>query len=178
VSKSFCYYLRLADIDYAHRQHPGGICKKLITAKIGHIYFLIFLVWNMMQSTKFEIEFLELTWIDDLHVFLHSITPKKVKSQLHARDIEWWMRRRELPTQLRQRVRQNERQIWAATRGIDETATIWHLPEGLRRGMASVTSAFILSTKYSAALCIPLQFTSNHHTTFEVLTDCTLCIHR
>lgn len=43
------------------------------------------------------------------------------------------MRRRQLPNQLRQRVRQYERQIWAATRGIDEGATIRHLPEGLRR---------------------------------------------
>ncbi|KAG0567559.1 hypothetical protein KC19_7G143300 [Ceratodon purpureus] len=71
--------------------------------------------------------------IGNIQVFLHSITAKKVKSQLRARDVEWWMRRRQLPTQLRQRVRQYERQIWAATRGIDETATIRHLPEGLRR---------------------------------------------
>lgn len=43
------------------------------------------------------------------------------------------MRRRQLPVQLRQRVRQYERQKWAATRGVDEEATVRDLPDSLRR---------------------------------------------
>ncbi len=61
------------------------------------------------------------------------MTSKKEQSQLRIRDREWWMRRRQLPLQLRQRVCKYERQKWAATRGIDEEATVQDLPEGLRR---------------------------------------------
>lgn len=43
------------------------------------------------------------------------------------------MRRRQLPNEIRRRVRQYERHMWAATRGIDEVATIRDLPESLRR---------------------------------------------
>lgn len=53
--------------------------------------------------------------------------------QLQMRDLEWWMRRRQLPTRVRQRVRQFERQKWAATRGVDEAAMVSELPEVLRR---------------------------------------------
>lgn len=53
--------------------------------------------------------------------------------QIRNRDLEWWMRRRQLPTKLRLRVRQQERHRWAATRGIDEEALVGDLPEGLRR---------------------------------------------
>lgn len=66
-------------------------------------------------------------------VFLHSISAKKEEMQLRIRDLEWWMRRRQLPTRLRLRVRQHERHRWAATRGIDEESLVMDLPEGLRR---------------------------------------------
>lgn len=47
--------------------------------------------------------------------------------------MEWWMKRRQLPSRLRQRVRQYERQRWAAMRGEDEVDLVKDLPEGLRR---------------------------------------------
>lgn len=53
--------------------------------------------------------------------------------QLRCRDMEWWMKRRQLPSRLRHRVRQFERQRWAAMRGEDEMQIIKDLPEGLRR---------------------------------------------
>ena len=53
--------------------------------------------------------------------------------QLRCRDMEWWMKRRQLPSRLRQRVRQYERQRWATMRGEDEMEMIKDLPEGLRR---------------------------------------------
>ncbi|BBN08446.1 hypothetical protein Mp_4g11640 [Marchantia polymorpha subsp. ruderalis] len=71
--------------------------------------------------------------IGNIQVFLHSITARKEMMQLRIRDIEWWMRRRQLPSRLRQRVRHYERQRWAATRGVDETSMVADLPEGLRR---------------------------------------------
>lgn len=43
------------------------------------------------------------------------------------------MRRRQLPSKLRRRVRQFERQRWALMGGEDEMEMIKDLPEGLRR---------------------------------------------
>ncbi|PHU07459.1 Cyclic nucleotide-gated ion channel 4, partial [Capsicum chinense] len=66
-------------------------------------------------------------------VFLHATTSKKQAMQLKMRNVEWWMRRRRLPQVFKQRVRNYERQRFAATRGVDECEMISNLPEGLRR---------------------------------------------
>ncbi|KAJ4973937.1 hypothetical protein NE237_007111 [Protea cynaroides] len=71
--------------------------------------------------------------IGNIQVFLHAVMAKKRKMQLRCRDLEWWMRRRQLPSRLRQRVRHFERQRWAAMGGEDEMELIKDLPEGLRR---------------------------------------------
>ncbi|KAJ7536036.1 hypothetical protein O6H91_12G054600 [Diphasiastrum complanatum] len=71
--------------------------------------------------------------IGNIQVFLHSIIQKKEIMRFRFRDLEWWMRRRQLPTRLRHRVRLYERQRWAAMRGIDEDDMVRELPEGLRR---------------------------------------------
>ncbi|KAK7401859.1 hypothetical protein VNO78_13685 [Psophocarpus tetragonolobus] len=71
--------------------------------------------------------------IGNIKVFLHATTSKKQAMQLKMRDIEWWMRKRRLPQGFRQRVRNYERQRWAAMRGVDECQMIKNLPEGLRR---------------------------------------------
>ncbi|XP_024960462.1 cyclic nucleotide-gated ion channel 4-like [Cynara cardunculus var. scolymus] len=71
--------------------------------------------------------------IGNIKVFLHATTSKKQAMQLKMRNIEWWMRRRRLPQEFRQRVRNYERQRWAAMRGVDECEMIRNLPECLRR---------------------------------------------
>ncbi|KAJ8460014.1 hypothetical protein OPV22_032940 [Ensete ventricosum] len=71
--------------------------------------------------------------IGNIQVFLHSVMARKRKMQLKSRDMEWWMKRRQLPSRLRQRVRQYERQRWAAMRGEEETEMVKDFPEGLRR---------------------------------------------
>ncbi|KAH7546516.1 hypothetical protein FEM48_Zijuj01G0209100 [Ziziphus jujuba var. spinosa] len=71
--------------------------------------------------------------IGNIKVFLHATTSKKQAMQLKMRNIEWWMRKRHLPLGFRQRVRNYERQRWAAMRGVDECEMIRNLPEGLRR---------------------------------------------
>ncbi|KAK3026216.1 hypothetical protein RJ639_040501 [Escallonia herrerae] len=53
--------------------------------------------------------------------------------QLRYRDMEWWMRRRQLPSHLRQRVLRFENQRRAAMGGQDETKLIKDLPDGIRR---------------------------------------------
>ncbi|XP_058218433.1 cyclic nucleotide-gated ion channel 4 [Rhododendron vialii] len=71
--------------------------------------------------------------IGNIKVFLHATTSKKQAMKLKMRNIEWWMRRRHLPPAFKQRVRNYERQRWAAMRGVDECEMIRNLPEGLRR---------------------------------------------
>ncbi|XP_068654815.1 cyclic nucleotide-gated ion channel 2 [Aristolochia californica] len=71
--------------------------------------------------------------IGNIQVFLSAVMARKRKMQLRCRDMEWWMKRRQLPSRLRQRVRHYERQRWATMRGEDEMEMIKDLPEGLRR---------------------------------------------
>ncbi|CAL4927436.1 unnamed protein product [Urochloa decumbens] len=71
--------------------------------------------------------------IGNIQVFLHAVLARKRKMQLRFRDMEWWMRRRQLPSRLRQRVRKYERERWAAVTGDEEMEMIKDLPEGLRR---------------------------------------------
>ncbi|PKI38736.1 hypothetical protein CRG98_040849 [Punica granatum] len=71
--------------------------------------------------------------VGNIQVFLHAVMVKKKKMQLRFRDIEWWMRRRQLPSHLRQRVYHFEHQRWAALGGEDEMELIKDLPDGLRR---------------------------------------------
>ncbi|KAK1643908.1 hypothetical protein QYE76_061713 [Lolium multiflorum] len=71
--------------------------------------------------------------IGNIQVFLHAVLARKRKMQLRFRDMEWWMRRRQLPSRLRQRVRKYERERWAAMTGDEEMEMIKDLPEGLRR---------------------------------------------
>lgn len=71
--------------------------------------------------------------IGNIQVFLHTVMAKKRRMQLRCRDMEWWMRRRQLPSRLRHRVSHFERQSWLTTGGVDEMELIKDLPEGLRR---------------------------------------------
>lgn len=81
----------------------------------------------------FNDQFCYIIIVGALQVFLHATTSKKQAMQLKMRNIEWWMRKRHLPQGFRQRVRNYERQRWAAMRGVDECEMIRNLPEGLRR---------------------------------------------
>ncbi|KAJ1263538.1 hypothetical protein BS78_09G193300 [Paspalum vaginatum] len=71
--------------------------------------------------------------IGNIKVFLNATTSKKQAMHTRLRAVEWWMKRKNLPRSFRHRVRQFERQRWAATRGVDECQIVRDLPEGLRR---------------------------------------------
>ena len=71
--------------------------------------------------------------IGNIKVFLNATTSRKQAMHTRLRAVEWWMRRKGLPRAFRHRVRQFERQRWAATRGVDECQIVRDLPEGLRR---------------------------------------------
>ncbi|XP_074289721.1 cyclic nucleotide-gated ion channel 2-like [Silene latifolia] len=71
--------------------------------------------------------------VGNIQVFLHTMKARGRKLQLRCRDMEWWMRRRQLPSRLRHRVAHYERQNWQTTGGVDEMELIKDLPDGLRR---------------------------------------------
>ncbi|KAK7272495.1 hypothetical protein RJT34_29121 [Clitoria ternatea] len=71
--------------------------------------------------------------IGNIKVFLDATTSKKQVMQLKMINIEGWMAKRRLPQGFRHRVRNYERQRWAAMRGVDESQMIKNLPDGLRR---------------------------------------------
>ncbi|KAB2011339.1 hypothetical protein ES319_D09G012100v1 [Gossypium barbadense] len=71
--------------------------------------------------------------VGNIQVFLHVVMANRKKLQLRRRDIEWWMRRRQLPSGLRQRVRHFETQTWDTMGGEEEMKWIEELPDGLRR---------------------------------------------
>ncbi|WVZ99129.1 hypothetical protein U9M48_044476 [Paspalum notatum var. saurae] len=71
--------------------------------------------------------------IGNIKVFLNATTSRKQAMHTRLRAVEWWMKRKNLPRGFRHRVRQFERQRWAATRGVDECRIVRDLPDGLRR---------------------------------------------
>lgn len=52
--------------------------------------------------------------------FCFSPNIRKLEMQLRRHDIEQWMSHRQLPEDLRRRVRIPERYSWIATRGVNE----------------------------------------------------------
>ncbi|WOH00035.1 hypothetical protein DCAR_0519391 [Daucus carota subsp. sativus] len=71
--------------------------------------------------------------IANIKVFLIATSSKKFARKVNITNVEWWMRRRNMPEELRQRIRNYERHRWIAMRGVDEREMIHSLPEGLRR---------------------------------------------
>lgn len=57
--------------------------------------------------------------------------------RLKRRDTEEWMKHRQLPEDLKQRVRRFVQYKWLATRGVDEETILTSLPVDLRRDIQS-----------------------------------------
>lgn len=71
--------------------------------------------------------------IGNMQTYLQSITLRLEEWRLKRRDTEEWMRHRQLPEDLRERVRKYIQYKWLATRGVDEDAILQALPTDLRR---------------------------------------------
>lgn len=71
--------------------------------------------------------------IGNMQTYLQSITVRLEEWRLKRRDTEEWMRHRQLPHDLRGRVRRFVQYKWVATRGVDEEAILQALPADLRR---------------------------------------------
>jgi cyclic nucleotide gated channel, plant len=68
-----------------------------------------------------------------LQTYLQSMTVRLEEWRVKRRDIEEWMRHRQLPTELQERVRRFFQYKWLATRGVDEESILQSLPLDLRR---------------------------------------------
>lgn len=64
---------------------------------------------------------------------MQSTTIRLEEWRLKRRDTEEWMRHRQLPEELKRRVRRFVQYKWLATRGVDEETILRELPADLRR---------------------------------------------
>ncbi|KAM6579577.1 hypothetical protein CsatA_003351 [Cannabis sativa] len=71
--------------------------------------------------------------IGNMQTYLQSITVRLEEWRLKRRDTEEWMRHRQLPEDLRRRVRRFVQYKWLATRGVDEESILRGLPADLSR---------------------------------------------
>ncbi|XP_020578846.1 cyclic nucleotide-gated ion channel 18-like isoform X1 [Phalaenopsis equestris] len=71
--------------------------------------------------------------IGNMQTYLQSITVRLEEWRVKRRDIEEWMRHRQLPPDLQERVRRFVQYKWLATRGVDEDSILGSLPLDLRR---------------------------------------------
>ncbi|KAJ7966034.1 Cyclic nucleotide-gated channel [Quillaja saponaria] len=71
--------------------------------------------------------------IGNMQTYLQSTTVRLEEWRLKRRDTEEWMRHRQLPQGLRERVRRFVQYKWLATRGVDEESILQALPTDLRR---------------------------------------------
>ncbi|KAM0943360.1 putative cyclic nucleotide-binding domain, potassium channel, voltage-dependent, EAG/ELK/ERG [Dioscorea sansibarensis] len=71
--------------------------------------------------------------IGNMQTYLQSLTVRLEEWRLKRRDTEEWMRHRQLPHDLRGRVRRFVQYKWLATRGVDEESILRALPTDLRR---------------------------------------------
>ncbi|MCD7452074.1 Cyclic nucleotide-gated ion channel 18 [Datura stramonium] len=71
--------------------------------------------------------------IGNMQTYLQSMTVKIEEWRVKKRDIEEWMRHRQLPEDLQERVRRFDQCKWLATRGVNEEEILQSLPLDLRR---------------------------------------------
>ncbi|XP_057984285.1 cyclic nucleotide-gated ion channel 18 isoform X2 [Malania oleifera] len=71
--------------------------------------------------------------IGNMQGYLQSMTVRLEEWRVKRRDTEEWMRHRQLPPDLQDRVRRFVQYKWLATRGVDEESILHSLPMDLRR---------------------------------------------
>ncbi|KAL4571309.1 hypothetical protein LXL04_018067 [Taraxacum kok-saghyz] len=131
----------------------NAVQKNVISSSIFHKYFYC-LWWGLQQLSSYgqnlttsmfigETTFAILIAIVGLVLFAHlignmqtylqSLTMRLEEWRLRRRDTEEWMRHRQLPEDLRKRVRRFVQYKWVATRGVHEDVILHGLPADLRR---------------------------------------------
>ncbi|KAL3566002.1 hypothetical protein D5086_031417, partial [Populus alba] len=100
--------------------------------------------------------------IGNMQTYLQSITVRLEEWRLKRRDTEEWMRHRQLPQSLRERVRRFVQYKWLATRGVDGESILRALPTDLRRDIQRhlcldlvrrVSSSLVLPSSILKSIC-------------------------
>lgn len=98
--------------------------------KIAESFFLVQRKeWGQMRYENVTILFVCVL----LKSYLQSTSARLEEWRIKRRDTEEWMRRRQLPVHLQERVRRFVQYKWIATRGVDEESILRNLPLDLRR---------------------------------------------
>ncbi|XP_065854801.1 probable cyclic nucleotide-gated ion channel 16 [Euphorbia lathyris] len=71
--------------------------------------------------------------IGNMQTYMQSTSARLDEWRIKRRDTEEWMRHRQLPPELQERVRRFVQYKWLATRGVDEESILRALPLDLRR---------------------------------------------
>ncbi|EPS59071.1 hypothetical protein M569_15739 [Genlisea aurea] len=71
--------------------------------------------------------------IGNMQTYLQSMTVRLEEWRVKRRDMEEWMRHRQLPPALQERVRRFEQYKWLTTRGVNEESILQSLPQDLGR---------------------------------------------
>ncbi|KAJ7955729.1 Cyclic nucleotide-gated channel [Quillaja saponaria] len=140
-------------IDFNYGIFENAVTKKVVTSNFTRKY-LYCLWWGLQNLSSYgqnldtstfigETSFAILIAILGLILFAHLIgnmqtylqsnTVRLEEWRLKRRDTEEWMRHRQLPEDLKQRVRRFVQYKWLATRGVDEESIRSGLPTDLRR---------------------------------------------
>ncbi|CAI0398802.1 unnamed protein product [Linum tenue] len=71
--------------------------------------------------------------IGNMQTYMQSTTARLEEWRIRRRDTEEWMRHRQLPPDLQERIRRFVQYKWLATRGVDEESILKALPLDIRR---------------------------------------------
>ncbi|XP_010548626.1 PREDICTED: cyclic nucleotide-gated ion channel 17 [Tarenaya hassleriana] len=139
--------------DFKYGIFENAITKNVVSSKFFERYFYC-LWWGLQQLSSYGQNLTTTTFIGEtmfavliailglvlfahlignMQTYLQSLTVRLEEWRLKKRDTEEWMRHRQLPEDLKHRVRRFVQYKWLATRGVDEEAILLSLPTDLRR---------------------------------------------
>ncbi|GJZ05422.1 probable cyclic nucleotide-gated ion channel 20, chloroplastic isoform X1, partial [Tanacetum coccineum] len=93
--------------------------------------------------------------IGNMQNFLQGLGRRRLEMSLRRRDVEQWMSHRNLPEDLRRKVRDSERYNWAATQGVNEEMLMENFPEDLQRDIRRHLFKFVKKVRIFSVMDEP-----------------------
>ncbi|XP_022731724.1 cyclic nucleotide-gated ion channel 17-like isoform X2 [Durio zibethinus] len=140
-------------IDFQYGIFESAVTKNVVSTSFLEKYFYC-LWWGLQQLSSYGQNLSTSTFIGEtlfailisilglvlfahlignMQTYLQSLTVRLEEWRLKRRDTEEWMSHRQLPEDLKHRVRRFVQYKWVATRGVNEEAILRCLPADLRR---------------------------------------------
>ncbi|KAJ7970873.1 Cyclic nucleotide-gated channel [Quillaja saponaria] len=99
-----------------------------------YLLFIAFAVFNLGETAFCIVGLVHFSLlIGNMQTYLQSMSVRLEEWRIKKRDTEEWMRHRQLPQDLQERVRKFVQYKWLATRGVNEESILHSLPLDLRR---------------------------------------------